>query len=142
MSLINQIQKAKRINSTICLLHGCNHKHVTGCRSTTDPAINYQQVIQPTGKEMIGGHPVCIYSVDCRQVTALGMENCKGNGHCHTLCQHAISGLWAAIKALGKRIRLCATFANAKRLLNLYKRAGGRIVKILGGSGFVYAIII
>ena len=141
MSLINQIQKAKHINSTICLLHGCNHKHVTACQSTTDPAINYQQVIQATTSEMIGGHKVTIYSITCQQIQATDLVNCKGNSHCYTLCQHSIAGLWATIKALGKRISLCPTFASAKRLLNLYKRAGGKLVKLMGETGFCYAII-
>jgi len=141
VSLINQITKARKINSTICLTNGCNHKHVTTCRSTTDPAINYQQVIQATASEMVSGHKVTVYSITCQQIQATGLVNCKGNGHCHTLCQHAISGLWTTIKALDKRISLCPTFKAAQRLLNLYKRAGGKLVKLVGGSGMVYAIV-
>ena len=141
MSLINQIQKARKINSTICLTNGCGHKHVTACRSVSQPELNYQQVIQTTASDMIGGHKVTVYSITCQQIRATGLVNCKGNGHCHTICQHAVSGIWATVKALGKHISLCTTFAGAKRLLNLYKRAGGKMVKLVGESGFVFAII-
>ena len=141
MSLINQITKARKIDSTICLINGCDHKHVTACRSVSQPELNYQQVIQPTTSEIISDHKVTIYDITCQQIQATGLVNCKGNGHCHTICQHAISGIWATVKALGKHISLCPTFADAKRLLNLYKRVGGKMVKLVGESGFVFAII-
>jgi len=141
MSLINQITKARKINSTICLINGCAHKHVTACRSVSQLELNYQQVIQATSSEMVGGHKVTVYNITCQQIQATGLVNCKGNSHCYTLCQHSIAGLWATIKALGKRISLCPTFASAKRLLNLYKRAGGKLVKLMGKTGFCYAII-
>jgi len=139
--LQRQSNKAQKIVSTICLTNGCRHKHITACRSCTSPELNYQQTIIPTGKEMTGDSKVIIYDIICQQIQATKMVNCKGNGHTYTLCQHAISGIWATVKALGKRISLCSTFKDAKRLLNLYKRVGGKIVKLVGESGFCYGVV-
>ncbi len=136
MSLANQSRKARQINSTICLLRGCGHKHITACRSVSQPELNYQQVIKPVACS----DGITTYRITCQKVQATGMQDCKGNGHTHTLCQHAISGLWTAVKALGKRISLCATFASAKRLLNLYKRAGGKLVRLVGESGVCWGV--
>jgi len=139
--LQNQSAKAKHIQTTICLTNGCGHKHVTACRSLTSPELNYQQTIIPTGKFTLDGHKVITYTVKCEQILATGLIQCKGNGHCHTLCQHSISGVWTAVKAMAKRVSLCATLKDAKRLLNLYKRIGGTIVKLVGQSGFCYGVI-
>ncbi len=127
--LQNQSRKAQKINSVICLTNGVRHKHVTACRSLTSPELNYQQVIQFTGKV---SHSIFAYKVTC---------TCRGNGHTYTLCQHAISGIWTTIKALGKCISLCSTFKDAKRLLNLYASKSGKLVKLIGESGFCYGVI-
>ena len=140
MSLLNQITKARKINSTICLINGCAHKHVTACRSLTSPELNYQQVIKPIANETIDGYQVIIYQVSCQKIQATGLINCRGNGHCHTLCQHSISGIWAVIKALGKHISFCSTFASAKLLMNLYKCRGGKLVKLAGESGTIWGV--
>ena len=139
--LQRQSTKAQKIVTTICLTNGISHKHITACRSLTSPELNYQQTIIPTGKEEIDGHKVILYSVKCEQILGTGLIQCKGNGHCHILCQHSISGIWTAVKAMAKRVSLCATLKDAKRLLNLYKRVGGTIVKLVGESGFCYGVI-
>ncbi len=130
-------RKAQKIQSTICLTNGCGHKHVTACRSLTSPELNYQQVIKPISCS----NGITTYRITCQQVTGIEMVNCKGNGHTYTLCQHAISGIWTAVKALGKRISLCNTLKDAKRLLNLYARKGGKLVKLIGESGYCYGVV-
>jgi len=132
--LQRQSNKARKIQSTICLTNGCGHKHVTACRSLTSPELNYQQTIIPTGKEVIDGHKVIIYSVKCEQILTTGMVACKGNGHCHTLCQHSLSGVRAVVKAQGKTLR------TAKMLENALK-SKGILVKLVGESGFCYGVI-
>jgi len=114
--LQNQSRKAQHIRTTICLTNGCQHKHVTACRSLTSPELNYQQTIVPTGKEVIDGHKVILYSVKCEQILATGLIQCKGNGHCHTLCQHSLSGVRTVIKAQGKTLRTAKTWVNALKL--------------------------
>ncbi len=133
-SLTRQSNKARKINSVICLTNGCAHKHVTACRSVTSPELNYQQTIIPTGKTEIDGHKVILYSIKCEQVTATGLVQCKGNGHCHTLCQHSLSGVRAVVKAQGKTLRTAKVWANALKVK-------GTIVKLVGESGFCYGVI-
>ena len=135
MSLVNQSNKARKIQSTICLTNGCGHKHVTACRSLTSPELNYQQTIISTGKEMINGHKVITYTVKCEQILATGLVQCKGNGHCHTLCQHSLSSVRAVVKVQGKTLRTAKTWANALKL------GAGQMVKLVGESGFCYGVI-
>jgi len=133
--LQRQSTKAKRIQSTICLTNGCQHKHVTACRSLSTLELNYQQTIIPTGKFTLDGHKVITYSVKCEQILATGLIQCKGNGHCHTLCQHSLSGVRAVVKAQGKTLRTAKTWANVLKL------GAGQMVKLLGESGFVYGVV-
>jgi len=133
--LTRQSNKAKHIQTTICLTNGCQHKHITACRSLTSPELNYQQTIQPVGKDTIDGHKVIIYSVKCEQITATCLIQCKGNGHCHTLCQHSLSGVRAVVKAQGKTLRTAKTWANA------LKAGKGTLVKLVGESGWMYGVI-
>jgi len=133
--LQRQSTKAKHIQTTICLTNGCQHKHITACRSLTSPELNYQQTIIPTGKFTLDGHKVITYSVKCEQILGTGLIQCKGNGHCHTLCQHSLSGVRAVVKAQGKTLRTATTWVNALKL------GRGVMVKLVGGSGFVYGVI-
>ncbi len=133
--LQNQSRKAQKIQSTICLTNGCGHKHVTACRSLTSPELNYQQIIIPTGKTIIDGRKVITYSVKCEQILGTGLIQCKGNGHCHTLCQHSLSGVRAVVKAQGKTLRTAKTWSNA------LKAGKGTLVKLVGESGFCYGVI-
>jgi len=133
--LTRQSNKAKHIQSTICLTNGCGHKHITACRSLTSPELNYQQTIIPTGKVIIAGHKVITYSVKCEQILATGLIQCKGNGHCHTLCQHSLSGVRAVVKAQGKTLKTAKTWANALKL------GRGTLVKLVGESGFCFGVI-
>ncbi len=132
--LQRQSSKAQKIQSTICLLNGCQHKHVTACRSLTSPELNYQQVIIPTRCEVIDGHKVITYSVKCEQILATGLIQCKGNGHTHTLCQHSLSGIRAVVKMQGKTLRTAKKFENI-----LHSK--GKLVKLVGESGFCYGVI-
>jgi len=133
--LQRQSNKARKIQTTICLTNGVNHKRVTACRSLTSPELNYQQTIQPTASEVIDGHKVIIYTIKCEQILATGLIQCKGNGHCHTLCQHSLSGVRAVVKAQGKTLRTAKTWANVLKL------GAGQMVKLLGESGFVYGVV-
>ncbi len=132
--LQRQSTKAQKIVTTICLTNGIQHKHITACRSISQPELNYQQTIIPTGKEVIDDHKVITYSVKCEQILATGLIQCKGNGHCHTLCQHSLSGVRAVVKAQGKMLRTAKTFKNI-----LHSR--GQIVKLVGESGYCYGVI-
>lgn len=132
--LTRQSNKAKHIQTTICLTNGIGHKHVTACRSLTSPELNYQQTIIPTGKTVIDGHKVILYSVKCEQITATCLIQCKGNSNCHTLCQHSLSGVRAVVKAQGKTLRTAKTWVNALKL------GKGTMVKLVGESGFVYGV--
>ncbi len=132
--LQNQSRKARKIVTTICLTNGCNHKHITACRSLTSPELNYQQTITPTGKEVIDDHKVIIYSVKCEQILATSLVQCKGNGHCHTLCQHSLSGVRAVVKAQGKTLRTAKTFENI-----LHSK--GVLVKLVGESGYCWGVV-
>jgi len=134
--LQRQSHKAQKIITTICLLNGCGHKHVTACRSLTSPELNYQQTIIPTGKEVIDGHKVIIYSVKCELILEVGLlVQCKGNGHCHTLCKHSLNGVRTVVKAQGKTLKTAKTWANARKL------GAGQMVKLIGESGFVYGVV-
>ncbi len=133
--LQNQSRKAQKITTTICLLNGIQHKHITACRSLTSPELNYQQTIVPTGREIIDGHKVITYSVKCEQITGTGLIQCKGNGHCHTLCQHSLSGVRAVVKVQGKTLRTAKTWTNA------LKAGKGTLVKLVGESGFCWGVI-
>lgn len=133
--LQNQSRKARHIQTTICLTNGCQHKHVTACRSLSAPELNYQQTIHPTGKTEIDNRKVIIYSVKCEQILATGLVQCKGNGHCHTLCQHSLSGVRAVVKAQGKTLRTAKTWQNALKL------GAGQMVKLVGESGWIYGVI-
>lgn len=132
--LQRQSSKAQKIVTTICLTNGCGHKHVTACRSLTSPELNYQQTIIPTGREIIDGHKVIIYSVKCEQILATGLVQCKGNGHCHTLCKHSLSGARAIVKAQGKMLRTAKKFENI-----LHSK--GVLVKLISESGYCYGVI-
>jgi hypothetical protein len=133
--LQNQSVKAQKIVTTICLTNGCGHKHVTACRSLTSPELNYQQTIIPTGKEVIDGHKVIIYSVKCELILEIGLlVQCKGNGHCHTLCKHSLNGIRTVVKAQGKTLRTAKTWRNALK-------SKGTLVKLVGESGFYYGVI-
>ncbi len=133
--LQRQSGKAQKINSVICLTNGVNHKHVTSCRSISQAGLNYQQTIIPTGKTIIAGHKVITYSVKCEQILGTGLIQCKGNGHCHTLCQHSLSGVRAVVKAQGKTLKTAKTWSNA------LKAGRGILVKLVGESGFCYGVI-
>lgn len=132
--LTRQSNKAKHIKSVVCLTNGIGHKHITACHSVSEPHLSYQQVIQPTGKQIIEGHKVIVYTVTCSQVQATGMEQCKGNGHTHTLCQHSLSGVRAVVKAQGKKLRTAKTLANALK-------SKGVLVKLVGESGYCFGVI-
>ncbi len=132
--LQNQSRKAQKIVTTICLTNGIQHKHVTACRSISQPELNYQQTIIHTSKEVIDDHKVIVYSVKCEQVLGTGLIQCKGNGHCHTLCQHSLSGVRAVVKAQGKKLY------TAKTLPNALKRKG-QLVKLVGESGFTFGVV-
>jgi len=133
--LARQSNKAQKIQSTICLTNGVNHKHVTACRSLTSPELNYQQTIQLTGREYNAGHKIYIYRVKCEQILATGLVQCKGNGHCHTLCQHSLSGIRAVAKAQGKTLRTAKTWNNALKL------GKGQMVKLIGESGWIFGVV-
>lgn len=133
--LQNQSNKAQKIQTTICLTNGCQHKHITACRSLSQPELNYQQTILPIGKDMIDGHKVILYSVRCEQILGTGLVQCKGNSNCHTLCQHSLSGVRAVVKVQGKVLRTAKTWHNALKL------GKGQLVKLVGESGFTYGLV-
>ncbi len=133
--LQNQSRKAQKIVTTICLTNGTSHKHITACRSVSQPELNYQQTIIPTGKEVIDGHKVITYSVKCEQILATGLIQCRGNGHCHTLCQHSLSGVRAVVRSQGKTLRTAKMWANA------LKAGKGQLVKLVGESGYCWGVV-
>ena len=68
------------------------------------------------------------------------MTKCDGN--CMVVCKHSLAAVIKRLSWQGLKVSLCATLKDAKRLLNLYKRGGGRIVKIVGESRFIYGIVL
>lgn len=134
MSLTKQSLKAQKLNPVICLFNGCNHKHVTACRSDRDPSINYEQIIQPIGKEVIDGHKAIVYKITCFQVGAPDMLPCQGNGHTYHLCKHSLAGVRAVVARQGKKLYTSAKLENA------LKRPG-TLVKLVGESGFVWGVV-
>ena len=132
MSLVNQSIKAQKLNPVVILSKP--EKHITGCRSDSDPATNYQQVIKPIGKEYVNGHKVIIYNITCQKVDAPDMTPCQGNGCTRHICKHSLAGLRAVIERQNKKLFTCAKFENA-----LKKR--GAIIKITSDKGYCYGVV-
>ena len=93
--LTKQSTKAFRLSPVHCLTRG--HKHVTACRSDRDPSQNYQQTIEPIGREFVDGHKVIVYKVTCQHVIPGGVEPCQGNAHAKEICKHALAGVRLAV---------------------------------------------
>jgi len=132
MSLSNQSIKAQKLSPVVIL--SSPKKHIVGCRSDSDPSVNYQQFIKPIGKEYLHGHKVIIYNVTCLKVGCPDMIPCQGNGHTHHICKHSLAALRLIVAKQGKRL-----FTSAK-LSNALKRRGA-LIKIIGESGYCYGVV-
>lgn len=134
--LTKQSTKASKLSPVVCLPGSKfnHHKTVTGCRSDSDPATNYQQTIQPIGREFVDGYKVIIYRVTCAKVIPGGVEPCQGNGHAREICKHSLAGVRLAVEVQGKKLYTMSRF-------DLALKRKGTLIKLQGESGFCYGVI-
>ena len=67
------------------------------------------------------------------------MTKCDGN--CKVICKHSLAAVIKRLAWQGLKVSLCATLKDAKRLLNLFARKSGKLVKLVGESGYCYGVV-
>ncbi len=67
------------------------------------------------------------------------MTKCDGN--CKVVCKHSLAAIIKRLSWQGLKVSLCATLKSAKRLLNLFASKGGKLVKLVGESGYCWGVV-
>lgn len=67
------------------------------------------------------------------------MTECDGN--CRVVCKHSLAAVQKRFSWQGLRVSLCEKLSDAKRLLNLFARKGGKLVEIQGMGKSAWGVV-
>lgn len=125
MSLKSRRQSVLNLVPKITILGTkAGHPHLFNCYSDTSRH-SYLLSVTPFKPQECD----CGFKVHCLDKTER-MSECDGN--CRVVCKHSLAAIVKRLQWQGKKISLCESFRDAKRLLNLFVKKVGKLVKIEG----------